>query len=486
MGLNGIPITYGELLRWIGILLFMSTISGCKRRDFWSSKPITLHDGAPYRFHEWMSSRRYELILSHLTYTDQQPPFYIDRFWEIRTIIQEWNLNMAQIFKPSWVSCLDESMSIWFNKWTCPGWMFVPRKPHPFGNEYHTICCSLSRIMFAMEIVEGKDKPHEKAPCPLTGNKTPTVGLMLRLCRNLFSTGKVVILDSGFCVLEGICQLKKMGVFASAVIKKRRYWPKHVKGDKIDSHMKTKAVGECDALHGTLDGVKYNIFSLKEPNYVMKLMSTYGGLIVKPNERTSKRVYFDEQKQESVTVSFQYTEPFSNHYLYRHSVDDNNNLRHQLPSIEDTWKTQRWANRVFAFIIAVTEVNCYLAFKYFLWEQNRTQKIPTLHEFRRDLALKLIFNDFLKAKERRRSKRTHTHEQVISIAHHLKTAPPHAKKYYRGSWSCTASKRYQQYTCRSIGCKTKVRTFCACQGGSWMCQPCHSIHVAAEASKKAV
>ena len=126
VGLNGIPITYGELLRWIGILLFMSTISGCKRRDFWSSKPITLHDGAPYRFHEWMSSRRYELILSHLTYTDQQPPFYIDRFWEIRTIVQEWNLNMAQIFKPSWVSCLDESMSIWFNKWTCPGWMFVP------------------------------------------------------------------------------------------------------------------------------------------------------------------------------------------------------------------------------------------------------------------------------------------------------------------------------------------------------------------------
>ena len=48
----------------------------------------------------------------------------------------------------------------------------------------------------------------------------------------------------------------------------------------------------------------------KGSNYVMKLMSTYGVLIVKLDERVSKRVYFDEMKQESFTASFQYTEPF--------------------------------------------------------------------------------------------------------------------------------------------------------------------------------
>ena len=51
-------------------------------------------------------------------------------------MVDEWNKNMAQQFTPSWVSCLDESMSPWTNKYRCPGWMFVPRKPHPFGNEY--------------------------------------------------------------------------------------------------------------------------------------------------------------------------------------------------------------------------------------------------------------------------------------------------------------------------------------------------------------
>ena len=74
-------------------------------------------------------------------------------------MVDEWNKNMAEQFTPSWVSCLDESMSPWTNKYTCPGWMFVPRKPHPFSNEYHSVCCSTSGIMWGMELVEGKDAP---------------------------------------------------------------------------------------------------------------------------------------------------------------------------------------------------------------------------------------------------------------------------------------------------------------------------------------
>ena len=64
-------------------------------------------------------------------------------------------------FSPSWVSCLNKSMSIWFNRWICPGWMIIRQKPHPFGNEYHTSCCGKSGILFGMEMVEGKDELRE-------------------------------------------------------------------------------------------------------------------------------------------------------------------------------------------------------------------------------------------------------------------------------------------------------------------------------------
>jgi hypothetical protein len=60
----------------------------------------------------------------------------------------------------------------------------------------------------------------------------------------------VVILDSGFCVLQRLVELKKIGIFASAVIKKWRYWPKYVPGEQIDDQMKEKDIGDVNALNG--------------------------------------------------------------------------------------------------------------------------------------------------------------------------------------------------------------------------------------------
>jgi len=85
---------------------------------------------------------------------------------------------MKEIFYPSWALCLDESMSIWMNRYTCPGWVFCPRKPHPFGNEYHTICCAESGILFDFEIVEGNDRPREMSAAEFA-DKGKTAGLLL-------------------------------------------------------------------------------------------------------------------------------------------------------------------------------------------------------------------------------------------------------------------------------------------------------------------
>eukprot|EP00957_Ditylum_brightwellii_P007144 542596-Ditylum_brightwellii.AAC.1 len=90
-----------------------------------------------------------------------------------------------------------------------------------------------------MEIVEGQDRPSER-PKPQYDKKGKTMGLLLRLCQSVYSTGKVVILNSEFCVLDKIINLRKMGVFASALIKKCHYWPKHIDGEAIKNYMSTK------------------------------------------------------------------------------------------------------------------------------------------------------------------------------------------------------------------------------------------------------
>ena len=49
-------------------------------------------------------------------------------------------------------------------------------------------------------------------------------------------------------------------------------------GDEIIQHFADKQVGDCNALKGTLDGIPFYIHAMKEPDYVMMLMSTYGTL----------------------------------------------------------------------------------------------------------------------------------------------------------------------------------------------------------------
>ena len=74
--------------------------------------------------------------------------------------------------------------------------------------------------MWGMELVEGKDALLAgEHPKPKHNNHGNTVGLLLRILEPIFARGSVVVLDNGFCVLKGIIELKKRGVYMSALIK---------------------------------------------------------------------------------------------------------------------------------------------------------------------------------------------------------------------------------------------------------------------------
>ena len=315
--------------------------------------------------------------------------------------------------------------------------MYVPWKPHKMGNEYHSICCGVCEIIFGIELVEGKDTPREwaKPKFHLIGK---TAGLLLRLCEEIFGTGKIVILDSGFCVLQAIIELKKMGVYASALVKKRRYWPKHVKGDDIAEYFEEKEFGSSERLPGVLDGEKFDLFCMKDVGYVMTLMSTYGSLQVKDGQKESVRDIGNGERK-----TFKYTEVIANHFDFRGAVDFHNSKRHDCGtkhglSIEETWRTTNWTLRVFSFIIAITEVNAYLAMRYF-GELSCTQL-----EFWYFFSLELIFNllDVDGAKTW-----SLTVEMEGPMLYHGLTTVPKGSKWVDGKWEKVSQRGYQQVKC---------------------------------------
>jgi len=215
-----------------------------------------------------MSHYRFDKILASLLFTDIEPPPFKDSFWEVHQMIDAWNSNMDENFQCSWVACIDKSMSKWLSQYTCPGYMVVPCKPWPYGNEYHMIACGELEIIFCVDLVEGKDQPPKKQK-EFSADHTKTVATMLRLVKPLFGTSTVIIMDSGFCVLKFIVSLLSFGVYSSALIKKQRYWPKDVLGDDIAQHFESKEVGDVDVFPSMMQGYCFFLFAMKEPDYIL-------------------------------------------------------------------------------------------------------------------------------------------------------------------------------------------------------------------------
>ena len=56
-----------------------------------------MYEGAPFRLTSLMSRNRIEEILGSIAYTSNNPPELLDKFWEVRQLIGEWNENMKKI-----------------------------------------------------------------------------------------------------------------------------------------------------------------------------------------------------------------------------------------------------------------------------------------------------------------------------------------------------------------------------------------------------
>ena len=163
-------LTIQEFYKWLGCHFFMACFQGIDNRDeWWSQRPVSMFEGAPFRLNQYMTRNCFHEITCKIHFTDKKTPTvasdgFVDRFHEVREMLDAFNNHYGQNYVASWISCLDESMSSWLRKY-CPGFMVVPRKPHPFGNEYHTIADGDGGkpIMFWIKLVEGKDRPKKAA-----------------------------------------------------------------------------------------------------------------------------------------------------------------------------------------------------------------------------------------------------------------------------------------------------------------------------------
>ena len=161
-----------------------------------------------------------------MRFTNNPSPSFLDRFHDVRQILNKFNEYYLENYTPSWISCLDELMNSFMEKF-CPGFLSVPRKPHPLGNECHSIADGDEGypVMYRIKIQEGKDRPKDangkwafpskfEGENPYTWRKyTKTSSLMYDMTVSIHDTGNTVSPDSVLCVTVGILHLHEHGVY---------------------------------------------------------------------------------------------------------------------------------------------------------------------------------------------------------------------------------------------------------------------------------
>ncbi len=73
------PMTLQEFYTWLGCQFFMACFEGVTdRKDWWSGKPILKQSGAPFQLNEYFKKSHFLQITSAITYTDKDPPAFVD------------------------------------------------------------------------------------------------------------------------------------------------------------------------------------------------------------------------------------------------------------------------------------------------------------------------------------------------------------------------------------------------------------------------
>ncbi len=150
---------------WVAIFMSCSQ-RNLNQEGWWSTKPISVKEGALFQLHPYMQKSGFLQFTGAMTYTNKALLSFEDKFHGICQMLLLFNKQYEDSYSLSWMNCLDESISSWLNQ-HCPGFMYIPCKPHPRGNKYHLIADrdQGKSIMWQVKLQEGKHHPRLTVQC---------------------------------------------------------------------------------------------------------------------------------------------------------------------------------------------------------------------------------------------------------------------------------------------------------------------------------
>ena len=124
-------------------------------------------------------------------------------------------------------------------------------------------------------MIEEKDRPLELDKPLYEDVHGKTCGLWLLMREPARRSGKVIVLDSRFCVLKAMISRVSYSICSSSMTKKRRRWPKHTDSTACNAHFSSKLARYQDTTNGTCNNNPFCVVGLKEPEHNMLTMRAW-------------------------------------------------------------------------------------------------------------------------------------------------------------------------------------------------------------------
>jgi Transposase IS4 len=159
-------LTKGELLKFFGILILITRFEFGQRASLWATTSRCKYIPAPNLGEKTgMTRDRFTSILRYLVWSEQ-PCIRPDgmsseeyRWKLVDGFVDRINKHRANFMHPSWLVCVDESISRWYGlggHWInigLPMYVAIDRKPED-GLEIQDSCCAKSGILLQLKLVK--------------------------------------------------------------------------------------------------------------------------------------------------------------------------------------------------------------------------------------------------------------------------------------------------------------------------------------------
>lgn len=347
-----------EIITLFGLLLGMTGKERMSKKDFWVSEEQSLVD-PPHRFGRFMSYTRFRKLMRSIRLSSELRAN--DAHWEVRGIIDMFNLRRRSIVEPGHTVVVDEGMSQWLGSGgVTHGYPAavkkIPSKPTSVGFEFKMIACCSSGICLAVELQEEavhmKGAPFRKE----FGSAGTSALLRLAHCARLQGSGRTIVADSAFASVKAALALSELNLgFIGPVKLSCAGYPK---------------MTLMKELHSDGDHAAYITHAKDIDILALGWYSRKPRLFVSTVGDTQKNSIHKRRRLRSSADGGRYYEsrdiPVPNvvqlYYEAANKVDIHNQRRAEL-GLEKHWGTWRPPIRVLSSLMAMSLVDAYFAYE---------------------------------------------------------------------------------------------------------------------------